>query len=249
MCGRFTIAQPFGIIERFKLDHSNMAIPSQPAVPSNITNLSNLSNMDFSSNLIVPRYNIAPTQDIPDVITSGGNQLVMFRWGLIPHWAREISIGSKMINARGETLREKPSFRSSLQRRRCLIPADGFYEWKREGSTKQPYRITLKNSELFGFAGLWDSWTAPSGEVINSCTIITTSPNELLEPIHNRMPVILSPAAEEMWLDPSISDSLLLENLLKPYPAELMQAYQVSSAVNSPRNDNPECITPAASLF
>lgn len=223
MCGRFSISQPGGIPDRFGI------FPG---------------NLDVAGHLAVPRYNIAPTQEIPAIINSSGNQLQMLRWGLIPRWAREISIGTKMINARGETLREKPSFRDSLQRRRCLIPADGFYEWQRQGAAKLPYRITLKTGELFGFAGLWDSWKSPAGEVINSCTIITTFPNELLEPIHDRMPVILPTAAEQIWLDPSITDSLLLGHLLKPYPPELMRAYRVSPVVNSPRNDSPECLSP-----
>ena len=151
-----------------------------------------------------PNYNVAPTQNVPVILN---HQLSMFRWGLIPSWAKDPSIGHKMINARAETVDEKPSFKHSLQRKRCLIVADGFYEWKKEGATKRPHRITLKNKELFGFAGLWDTWKSPLGEIINSCTIITTTHNELMAEIHDRMPVILSRDSERVWLDQSIVDS------------------------------------------
>ena len=180
-----------------------------------------------------PNYIVAPTQDVP-VITNG--QLAMFKWGLIPYWAKDPSIGNKMINARAETVDEKPSFKHSLQRKRCLIVADGFYEWKREGSTKRPHRITLKNKERFGFAGLWDTWKSPGGDIVNSCTIITTTPNELMAGIHDRMPVILSRDSERVWLDQSIVDAGYLKSLLVPYPSEQMMAYEVSAFVNSPKN-------------
>lgn len=191
-----------------------------------------------------PNYNVAPTQNIPVILN---HQLSMFRWGLIPFWAKNPSIGHKMINARAETVDEKPSFKHSLQRKRCLILADGFYEWKKEGSSKRPYRITLKNKELFGFAGLWDTWKSPAGDIVKSCTIITTRPNELMEGIHDRMPVILSRNAERVWLDQSIVDSVSLKSLLVPYPAELMVAYEVSEFVNSVKNNGPECLDPAES--
>jgi putative SOS response-associated peptidase YedK len=190
------------------------------------------------------RYNIAPTQDVPAIIGRGTNRLAMFKWGLIPSWAKDPSIGNKMINARAETLTEKPSFKFALQGRRCLTVADGFYEWKKVGLIKKPYRITLKNNELFAFAGLWDTWRSPSGEVINSCSIITTSPNELMEPLHSRMPVILPREAEEVWLDGAIRDSEFLKSLLQPYPSGLMVAYELAVLVNSSRNDVPECLTP-----
>lgn len=187
-----------------------------------------------------PNYNVAPTQDVPVIIN---DQLSMFRWGLIPFWAKDSTIGNKMINARAETVDEKPSFNHSLQRKRCLIVADGFYEWKKEGSTKRPHRITLKSKELFGFAGLWDTWKSPTGD-INSCTIITTTPNDLMAGIHNRMPVILSRDAEQIWLDQSVVESGFLKSLLVPYSAELMMAYEVSTLVNSVKNNGPECLEP-----
>jgi putative SOS response-associated peptidase YedK len=152
------------------------------------------------------------------------------------------SICQKLINARAETVDEKASFKTCLQRKRCLIVADGFYEWKKEGSTKRPHRITLKSQELFGFAGLWDTWRSPTGEIVNSCSIITTTPNEVMEPIHNRMPVILPRDVEQVWLDPGITDSTFLKSLLVPYPADLMTAYEVSTLVNSPKNNGPECL-------
>jgi len=152
------------------------------------------------------------------------------------------SICQKLINARAETVDEKPSLKTCFQRKRCLVVADGFYEWKKEGTTKRPHRITLKNKELSGFAGLWDTWKSPTGEIVNSCTIITTTPNELMEPIHNRMPVILPRDVEQVWLDQGIMDSHFLKSLLMPYPAELMIAYEVSPFVNSPKNNGPECL-------
>lgn len=152
-----------------------------------------------------------------------------------------------MINARAETVDEKPSFKHNLQRKRCLVVADGFYEWKKEGSTKRPHRITLKSNELFGFAGLWDTWNSPTGDSINSCSIITTTPNELMAEIHDRMPVILSRDSELVWLDQSVVESHFLKSLLVPYPADLMIAYEVSTLVNSPKNNGPECLVPVVS--
>lgn len=216
MCGRFTFTDFEGIEERFQIPQPNLK----------------------------PNYNVAPTQDVPVIVNHG--QLAMFRWGLIPFWAKDAAIGNKMINARAETIDEKPSFKHSLQRKRCLVVADGFYEWKKEGSTKRPHRITLKNKELFGFAGLWDTWKSPSGDIV-SCTIITTTPNELMEGIHDRMPVILSRDSERVWLDQSIVDGGYLKSLLVPYPAERMMAYEVSAFVNSVKNNGPECLEPVGS--
>jgi len=192
-----------------------------------------------------PNYNVAPTQDVPVILPN--HQLALFRWGLIPFWAKDSSIGNKMINARAETVDEKPSFKHSLQRKRCLVVADGFYEWKKEGSTKRPYRITLKDQGLFGFAGLWDTWKSPAGDIINSCSIITTTPNDLMIPIHNRMPVILQREVEHVWLDQSIVESGFLKSLLVPYPADQMMAYEVSTLVNSPKNNGPECLVSVSS--
>lgn len=191
-----------------------------------------------------PRYNIAPSQQVLTVIGAEEHRAGWLRWGLIPSWAKDPSMGDRMINARAETVAEKPSFRRALQKRRCLILADGFYEWRKEGKKKTPIYIALKTHESFGFAGLWETWKSSAEEVIHSCTIITTTPNVLMEPIHNRMPVILPRDAEAQWLNRSIEDPAQLLPLLVPYPANAMEAYEVSLAVNSPRNDSPACIEP-----
>lgn len=203
-----------------------------------------------------PRYNIAPTQTILAVteIRGGARLLDGFHWGLIPSWAKDPGIGSKMINARAETLAEKPSFRTALSRRRCLIPADGFYEWQDAlpavGSSKKPPKtpmhLHLTGGDLFAFAGLWDEWHAPDGSPLRSCTIITTSPNAVAAPIHDRMPVILTPEDEALWLDPTVSDTASLLSLLVPYPAALMDAYAVSRAVNTPTVDDAGLIAKVA---
>lgn len=203
-----------------------------------------------------PRYNIAPTQQVAVVRAPGDGgkaglrELVMMRWGLIPHWAKDASIGARMINARAETLAEKPSFREALKTRRCLVPADGFYEWRTEDGRKQPFRIGMKGGALFAFAGLWERWTATAtggglteGERVESVTIVTTDANEKLRPIHPRMPVILPPEAFDGWLDPA-NDTAAARALLKPYPAEPMAFYRVRPAVNNARNDEPDCIAP-----
>ena len=190
------------------------------------------------------RYNIAPSQQVLAVLNSEERRGGFLRWGLIPSWAKDPSLGNRMINARAETLAEKPSFRRALQKRRCLVLADGFYEWKTEGKKKTPMYIALKSHEPFGFAGLWETWKSPDGEAIHSCTIVTTTPNTLMESIHNRMPVILARDAEAYWLDRSIEDPARLLPLLVPYSAQEMDAYAVSSAVNAPSNDSPRCIEP-----
>lgn len=193
-----------------------------------------------------PRYNIAPSQPVLAVIAAEERRAGFLRWGLIPSWAKDASMGDRLINARAETVAEKPSFRRALQKRRCLVLADGFYEWKKEGKRKTPMYVTLKGREPFGFAGLWETWRAPSGESIHSCTIITTAPNRLLETIHNRMPVILPREQETLWLDRTVEDPAVLTAVLAPYPAEEMEAYAVSPVVNSPANDSPACIAPSA---
>ncbi|HEX3032536.1 MAG TPA: SOS response-associated peptidase [Bacillota bacterium] len=191
------------------------------------------------------RYNIAPTQTIPVVVNDQEPRLVQMRWGLIPSWAKDKSLGNKMINARAETVAEKPSFKGSLVSRRCIIPADGFFEWKDlRDMGKQPYRITHRDEQLLGFAGLWDVWSSPEGERVYSCTIITTTPNELMAPIHNRMPVILTRETEMIWLDPTLVQPQLLQEVLRPYPSDLLKAYPVSKAVNSSTNDLAECVLP-----
>jgi putative SOS response-associated peptidase YedK len=194
-----------------------------------------------------PRYNIAPTQPVAVVPNDGKNRLDFFTWGLIPSWAKDPEIGSRMINARGETLAEKPAFRAAFRRRRCLVLADGFYEWKKipDSKSKTPMYIRLESGKPFAFAGLWEIWNSKDGSTILSCTIITTEPNELVSDIHNRMPVILHPDSYSLWLDPGEPDARQLTGLLKPYPAELMAAYPVSTLVNNPRHESPSMIVPA----
>src|SRR5574337_1202802 len=172
----------------------------------------------------VSRYNIAPTQTVIVVGDDGTRYLTQMRWGLIPSWAKDPAIGNRMINARAETVATRPAFRVALRKRRCLVVADGFYEWQERLRGKQPYYLAIKSCEPFGFAGLWDAWTSPDGEEIRSCTIITTEANELLLPIHDRMPVILTREAEAIWLDPAFQDPTRLLLLLRPYPAEDMEA-------------------------
>ena len=166
------------------------------------------------------------------------------RWGLIPSSARNATVGNRLINARGETVAERNSFRTAFIRRRCLVLADGFYEWQRAGKARRPMRIVMKSGELFAFAGLWDSWRDPQGEVVRSCTIITTEANELIRPIHDRMPVILPRERESFWLDPDVDDPGALSSVLVPYSSHDMEVYEVSSLVNRPGNDGPEVILP-----
>jgi putative SOS response-associated peptidase YedK len=170
-----------------------------------------------------PGNNIFPGQQILAVIHEDKNRLVNFRWGLIPSWAKDPSIGNRMFNARAETISEKPSFKNAFKKRRCLIIADGFYEWETDGKKKIPMRICMKSKEPFGFAGLFEHWTSPEGQLINSCTIITTEPNELIKPIHDRMPVIVPKNLESAWIDPHNTDYRSLLTILKPYPSEEMR--------------------------
>jgi putative SOS response-associated peptidase YedK len=187
-----------------------------------------------------PRYNVAPGQMVMAVISDGEkNRLGELKWGLIPSWAKDEKIGYKMINARAETITEKPAYRNSFQQRRCLIPADGFYEWRK--SDKQPFRITLKSEQIFSMAGLYDTWIAPDGTKISSCTIITTDPNELMMDIHDRMPMILSREDEQKWLDKH-QTAENLKKILKPFPVNDMIAYPVSKIVGNVKNDSLECI-------
>ncbi len=193
-----------------------------------------------------PRYNIAPRQEVPIVVGEDKRVLKMMRWGLVPFWSKDESIGDNMINARAETVTQKLSFKNSFKERRCLVLVDGFYEWKddeKKGS-KIPYRFVLKSREPFAFAGLWDIWKKPGGNTLLSFTIITTEANDLIHTIHNRMPVILSEKNEDIWLDQDMKDDNRLLPLLVPYPSDHMQAYEVSTLVNSPKNDSPECIEP-----
>ncbi len=198
----------------------------------------------------VPSFNIAPTQEVLTVTNDGSeNRPELMRWGLVPSWAKDPKIGNRMINARSETLAEKPSFRTAFKRRRCLIPADGFYEWKREGKAKEPMLITVNPGDLFAFAGLWETWKQPDDSWLLTCAIITTSANEFMKSIHDRMPVILPRESEASWLDPEEQDTAMLSELLLPYDSDRMEAYEVSTLVNSPRNNFPEVIEPVATLF
>jgi putative SOS response-associated peptidase YedK len=195
---------------------------------------------------VIPRYNIAPTQPVLVLPNDGRNKANFFVWGLIPSWAKDPTIGSRLINARAETLSEKPSFRSAYKYHRCLIFADGFFEWQtRLGSkAKLPYFIRLKSGKPFTFAGLWEHWQSPDGSEVMSATIITTTPNALMAPIHSRMPVILPGHSYNLWLDPSARSPADLNRLLVPYPAEEMEAFPVSTLINSPANDNPDVLIP-----
>jgi putative SOS response-associated peptidase YedK len=192
------------------------------------------------------RYNIAPTQPVPVIRqTPEGRQLAMLRWGLVPYWSRDMRGGTRMINARAESVATKPAFHAAFQQRRCLVPADGFYEWKKPSpKQRDPYLIYLKDGELFAFAGLWESWKGPEG-VVETCSIITTDANELVRPLHDRMPVILATRDYDKWLDAGIEDPAQLEPLLKPYPASEMALRAVNPIVNNARNEDPRCVEPA----
>lgn len=221
MCGRFALYADYeALLERFEIEEAA------------------LDQASYEEN-----YNVAPSQQIVAVINDGErNRLGTLRWGLIPSWAKDEKIGYKMINARAETAAEKPSFRHAFKKKRCLIPANAFYEWKKEQDGKTPMLIHLEGDELFAFAGLWESWESPEGEVVHSCTILTTQPNAVMADIHDRMPVILEKEAEKTWLDPNVQDPELLQKLIKPYEAEVLEVYEVSSAVNSPKNKGQELI-------
>ncbi|MFC5702231.1 SOS response-associated peptidase [Cohnella faecalis] len=194
----------------------------------------------------LPRFNFAPTQLVPAIVNDGTrNRIGQLKWGLVPSWAEDEKVGIRMINARAESLDERPAFRTAYRRKRCLIPADGFYEWKTISGGKQPYRIKLRNGELFGMAGLYETWTSPDGRKVHTCTVITTTPNRLMEDIHHRMPVILRREDEALWLDRSIQDPSRLQPLLAPYPAEEMEAYPVSKRVGNVGNDDPDLVARA----
>lgn len=207
--------------------------------------LSDYFNLDPEDVDWAARWNVAPTQEVATIRQDRKEpkrKFALMRWGLIPYWAKDASIGNKAINAVSETASEKPFFREAMKRRRCLIPADGFYEWKKIGpKRKQPYGIGMADDGLFAFAGLWDRWKDPAGKVITSCTILTTEANALVRDIHGRMPVILRPEDYDLWLDPGITDPERALELLKPFDARLMRACPVSTAVNRVENDGPEC--------
>ena len=211
---------------------------------SNLKQLADLFHVgDVHLPLFDPRYNIAPSQDVLAVRQPDGRELVELKWGLVPSWAQDPKIGYRMINARCESVAEKPSFRSAFKKRRCLIPADGFYEWQKRGKEKQPYFIHLTDDQPFAFAGLWEYWER-DGEIIESCTIITTEANELMRPLHDRMPVILPAESHDEWLDSDNQAMEDLPSLLKPYPSEEMDAYPITTYVNSPKNQGQECVAP-----
>jgi putative SOS response-associated peptidase YedK len=221
MCGRFTLTAPADAVAvQFEL----------PEVPA-----------------LEPRYNIAPTQPVAAVRLAretGNREFALLRWGLVPFWAKDPKIGSRMINARSETVGTKPAFRAAFRRQRCLVLGDGFYEWQKAQGGKQPHYIRLKDGSPFAFAGLWERWQGAEQGTIESCTLLTTEPNDLIRPLHNRMPVILHPQAYDLWLDSEVNDPQALQALLRPFPSEAMLAYPVSRWVNSPANDGPRCIEP-----
>jgi putative SOS response-associated peptidase YedK len=224
MCGRFTLAlNKKDSLQGFAVDFGLSEVPDLPS-----------------------RYNIAPSQAIAVVIEESEKprKLQWMQWGLIPSWAKDPSITSKLINARAETLSEKPSFRAAFKRRRCLIPADGFFEWQKVDGKKQPHYICLEERQPFAFAGLWEHWQSGDGSEILTSTIITTTASALMKPIHDRMPVILEPADYDQWLDPYSGDPTRLLLLLKPYEGENLRSFPVSTKVNKPQNDDPECIEP-----
>jgi len=218
MCGRYTIGVPLEeLMLRYHIDMTGIRF-------------------------FAPRYNVAPGQPVPAVLHDGSRyRLGELRWGLVPEWAADDKLAYRTINARAETIADKPAFRGPFQRKRCVLPADSFYEWKAAGGGKQPMRIMLKSGALFGMAGLYDTWVSPEGAKISTCTVITTTPNELVAGIHDRMPVILRPEDEPLWLDRSVTAAGELRGLLRPYPAEEMTAYPVSSRVGNVRNDDPAC--------
>jgi putative SOS response-associated peptidase YedK len=191
-----------------------------------------------------PAFNISPRQPVAVIVEDGKRKIVSLQWGLIPHWAKDEKIANKLINARAETIAEKPSFRNSFKKFRCLIIADGFYEWQGAGLKKRPFFIFMKDGKPFGMAGLYDRWIDPHGKTVVTCTIVTTDANEFMKPIHHRMPVIIAPADYDQWLNPSFNDIVKLGRLLKPCNPELLAAYEVSVAVNSSQNNSEECIRP-----
>ncbi len=197
-------------------------------------------NVEVFDEMYSPSYNCAPSQKLPVITNNDPEKLNYFKWGLVPFWSNDPKIGFKLINARAENILEKPSFKTAFSQRRCLIPANGFFEWKKQGKQKIPYRIFLKTEEIFAIAGIWEAWKDTEGTVLNSFSIITTSPNKLMQDIHSRMPVILNQHDEQAWLFEK--DETYLKNLLQPFDASKMDAYQVSSKLNSPANNSSEII-------
>lgn len=249
MCGRFTLRAPASIIaEQFSLLEAPMLesrfniAPSQP-VP--VVLMMPLADSEGGQSHF-RGHNPSAEGQIPAAAKIGTvpRQLAMLRWGLIPSWAKDPAIGYRMINARSETIADKPAFRAALRRRRCLVVADGFYEWQRVEKRRQPWFIRMHDDRPFGFAGLWEAWEGPDHSAIESCTILTTDANDLVRPIHDRMPVIIDPADYDRWLDPAITDPAPLLPLLRPYPSDRMTAYPVSTHVNSPTREDAQCVEP-----
>jgi putative SOS response-associated peptidase YedK len=222
MCGRFTLAAD---VESYEDDIEHLLVQFRPT----------------------PRYNLAPTQDVATVLNEKQPRLVATRWGLVPSWAKDLKAGARMINARAETVHEKPSFKRPLRAQRCLVLADGFYEWKQNpgAAAKTPYYARLRSGRPFAFAGLWDTWLDPARSPVRTCTIITTRPNDVMAPVHDRMPVILPPEHYAEWLSPEAMDAERARALLVPYPADRMQVYPVSTRVNRVAVDDQTCILPA----
>jgi len=222
MCGRFTLTTSAAALARqFEL----VEVPAD----------------------LAPRYNVAPAQNVAAVrvlVQGEGRRVQMLHWGLVPSWAKDTKIGYRTINARSESVETKPSFRAAYRKQRCLVLADGFYEWQKLGRAKQPYLIRCKDGEPFAIAGLWEKWNDPAGEPLESCTLLTCEANALVAEIHERMPVILQPGDYDQWLDPEEQDPVRLGPLLTPYPADQMEMVAVSPRVNSPRHDDPQCLEP-----
>ena len=221
LCGRFNLFSNYEqLLERFEI-----------------------ADYPIEEDFYSPNYNIAPSQSIVSIINNGEhNRIGKLKWGLIPSWAKDKKIGYKMINARSETVETKPSYRQAFLKRRCIIPMSSFYEWKTLKDSKVPMRIKLKTDEIFGVAGLWETWKGPNSEPVHSCTILTTEANSLVDQIHDRMPVILTPEREKQWLNPTLQDKDILKSFLVPYDAELMEAFPVSSEVNSPKNNHADLL-------
>jgi len=216
---------------------------------SDLTEITTEFDVQESSGNLQRSYNIAPGNTVAAIIDDGSKRLVHFTWGLIPSWAKDPSIGTRLINARGETVAEKSSFRAAFKKRRCLIVANGFYEWHKRGKAKTPMYVRLKSDKPFGFAGLYETWISPDAQELRTCTIITTEANELLQPIHDRMPVIVPKNREAVWLDTDRDNTNHVVSILKPYTHNEMVTYEVSTLVNSPQYNSPDCITPASKIF
>lgn len=227
----WTVCRSELMCNRYRLTHSKQYLAER------------FDATDDSDTEDLPHYNIAPTQQVLIVRKEQGEKvrhLTTMRWGLIPSWAKDMSIGNKTLNARSETVTTTPAFRESILRKRCLIPADGFYEWRKMGKIKQPYCFEVGEGEVFALAGLWDEWTSPDGEIIESCTILTTGPNSVVEDFHDRMPVIVPADKYDLWLDPDVTGFAAIRDILKPFDATQMHRYPVSTKLNNSKNDDAD---------